>query len=114
MESISMNKYSTANNNKCSDTGKLPIKRYKIASRRRIVIYTKDLAAISNLTESKLNTLHKKSQLRKGQDWEFNPDKSDFALSLSSAQAIMVMADTDKSWDIHHRISDFIQQGFKK
>ena len=114
MESISMNKYSTANNNKCSDAKKLPIKRYRIAGRRRVVIYNKDLAAISNLSESKINTLHKESQLRKVQDWAFNPDKSDFALSLSSAQAIMVMADTDRAWDIHHRISDFIQQGFKQ
>tara|TARA_R110002020_G_scaffold474773_2_gene707337 strand:- start:3513 stop:3845 length:333 start_codon:yes stop_codon:yes gene_type:complete len=110
-----MNKYITTGSNECSEDKKLPIKRYMLAGRRRrVVIYTKDLANISNLSESTINTLHKKSQLRKGQDWAFNPDKSDFVLSLSSAQAIMVMADTDKSWDIHHRISDFIQQGFKK
>lgn len=109
-----MNKYSTANGNECSEAKKLPIKRYMLAGRRRVVIYNKDLANISKLSESKINTLHKKSQLRKGQDWAFNPDKSDFVLSLSSAQAIMVIADTDKSWEIHHRISDFIQQGFKK
>ncbi|CAM3414703.1 hypothetical protein GCM10016272_01480 [Psychrobacter glaciei] len=109
-----MNKYSTANSNECSEVKKLPIKRYMLAGRRRVVLYNKDLANISNLSESKINTLHKKSQLRKGQDWVFNPDKSDFVLSLSSAQAIMVIADTDKSWEIHHRISDFIQQGFKK
>lgn len=109
-----MNKYSTTTGNKNSDMDKLPIKRYMIANRRRIVIYTKDLAVISTLPESAINTLHKKSRLRKGQDWAFNPSKSDFALSLASVQAIMVMADTDKSWDIHHRISDFIQQGFKK
>lgn len=109
-----MDKYSTAIEDKSSGNGKLPIKRYMLADRRRIVIYTKDLATISNLPKSKINTLHKKSQLRKGQDWAFNPDKSDFALSLASAQAIMVMADTDKSWDIHQRISDFIHQGFKK
>lgn len=109
-----MNKYSTTNSNECSEDKKLPIKRYMLAGSRRVVIYTKDLANISNLSESKINTLHKKSQLRKSQDWAFNPDKSDFVLSLSSAQAIMVIADTDKSWEIHHRISDFIQQGFKK
>lgn len=109
-----MSDYITATKNKARNPKKLPINRYLLANRRRIVIYTKDLAAISNLPESKINALHKKSQLRKEQDWTFNPDKSDFALSLSSAQAIMVMADTDKSWDIHHRISDFIQQGFKK
>lgn len=109
-----MDKYSTANKNKSSGREKLPIKRYMLADRRRIVIYATDLSTISHLPISKINTLHKKSQLRKGQDWVFNPDKSDFALSLSSAQAIMVMADTDKSWDIHQRISDFIQQGFKK
>lgn len=113
MEPISMTNYSTAND-KCSEAEQLPIKRYVIAGRRRMAIYNKDLANISNLSESTINTLHKKSQLRKGQDWAFNPDKSDFVLSLSSVQAIMVMADTDKSWDIHHRISDFIQQGFKK
>lgn len=92
----------------------LPIARYRLDNKRRIVIYSKDLATISGLSAAEINALHKKSPLRKEQDWAYNPDKEDFALSLASAQAIMVMADTKKSWQIHHAISDFLSQGFKK
>ena len=97
----------TANN---TEPKKLPISRYRIDGKRVMVLYAHDLATTCLLSWSTITELLRSSQLRKSQDYLYDPEKEDFVLSLAAAQAIAVMANTDNSWRTHHKISDFIRQ----
>lgn len=95
---------------------KLPIKRANIAGKRRMVIYIADLADYSKIPLSFLiNDLLKDSQLRDGIDYTYNAKKEDYALSLASAQALLIMsfqwanADILQAWHTWHAITDYIQ-----
>ncbi len=96
-------------------TKKLPIARANLADKRRLVIYSQDLADYSGVM---LNALRKElmhSRLREGVDWVYSPKKEDFALSLASAQALLIMAmqvaenNNDGIWQTWHAITDYIQ-----
>lgn len=88
----------------------IPIKiaRYNIANKRRMVIYLDELANHSGIPYSTLNQTLQKSSLRQKQDWEYSPKKKDFALSLSSAQAVILLAEPT-AWHTWHAITDIIQ-----
>lgn len=94
---------------------KLPISRYNLAGKRRMVIYLTDLANYSQINHSILHQELLDSQLRENTDWVFNPKTKDIALSLASAQAIVLTsnhrANTDKTsaWHTWHAIIDYIQ-----
>lgn len=96
---------------------KAPIKiaRYNLAGKRRMVIYLTALAEYSQINHSILHQALLDSQLRENTDWVFNPKTKDIALSLASAQAIVLTsnhwANTDKTtaWHTWHAITDYIQ-----
>ena len=92
-----------------SNTVKLPISRYRVSGRRVMVIYARDLADTCHLSWSTVTELVRKSKLRNPSDYLYDSEKEDFILTLSAAQAVTVIADTTRSWDVHHAISDVIQ-----
>lgn len=94
----------------------LPITRAKLAGKRRWAIYSHDLANYSKIPLSFLiHDLLKDSQLRDGIDYTYNAYKESYALSLASAQALIIMsfqwanAETSSAWQTWHAITDYIQ-----
>lgn len=93
---------------------KLPISRYNLAGKRRMVIYIYDLAEYSNIEHHILCKALSQSELREKIDWAYNPKIKDIALSLASAQALILTTNkdnTDKTtaWHTWHAITDIIQ-----
>ena len=94
---------------------KLPIARAKLAGKRRMAIYTHDLADYSGLPLSILINELNASELRQDVDYIYNPRKDSFALSLASAQALLITSingvgtNNHIAWQTWHAITDYIQ-----
>lgn len=92
----------------------LPITRANLAGKRRYAIYIDKLADYSEIPLSLLIEELKASKLRQHIDWAYNPNKESYALSLASAQAIIITslvraAEHSLAWQTWHAITDHIQ-----
>lgn len=104
----------------------LPVSHYNIGGRRQYVIYLSSLASHLNgdttcrvTIRAALKGLLDASKLRGGQDFAYNAKRDDWALGISAAQAILIMATSksdemfsqDQCWQAFHQITDFITGG---
>lgn len=93
---------------------KLPIARFKLADRRRFVLYLVDVVDMAGISTKQAMTALKDNPFRDGIDFAYNPKRKDTALSLSTAQAVMLLSDgtcNKQVWDAYHAINDFLLQG---
>lgn len=52
------------------------------------------------------------SPLRKNIDYRYTTSKDTMLLSISAMQAILVICNTQQSWQLHHTMTDLIHTGF--
>lgn len=97
---------------------KLPIKRYQLAGRRRIVLYLTDVAEMANITTEQAIITLKTNRFREGIDYSYDGKQGDIVLSLGTAQSVMLLSQgtckSEQVWDAYHAITDFLLKGFQK
>ncbi|WAU72973.1 MULTISPECIES: hypothetical protein [unclassified Acinetobacter] len=92
--------------------GKLTRFRFANDSKRRIGMTARNLYIMlqCDITYKQFCMSIKESHLRIDTDYQFT-DKN-VLLSLSSVQAILVMSNSELSWQLHHALTDLIHNGF--
>ncbi|ASN71612.1 hypothetical protein 2F1_11 [Uncultured Caudovirales phage clone 2F_1] len=53
------------------------------------------------------------SRLRENIDYHYNERFETYNLSISSVQAILILENTERSWQFFNELSDLINSGFK-
>ena len=88
--------------------------RHPIDGKRRIMVWASQLKRLlSEQTDHKQWILSiQNSPLREGIDYHLVPNRNDIRLTISAVQALLVMKDTQYSWQLHHALSDLIHRGF--
>lgn len=54
------------------------------------------------------------SRLRENIDYNFNSQHDTYNLSISAVQAILVLENTEKSWQFFNELTDLINNGFNR
>lgn len=92
--------------------GKLTRYKFENDNKRRIVMTARNLYIMlqCDITYKQFCMSIQASPLRIDIDYQFT-DKN-LLLSISSVQAILVMTDSELSWQLHHALSDLIHNGF--
>lgn len=84
--------------------------------RRRMYIWAGSLRTLLQQTTTHHGWLEwiQQTPLRPGKDYLIAMQNHDLRLTLSAAQALLVLVGTNHSWALHHQIADTIQNGFNQ
>ena len=87
------------------------------SKKRKFFITSKDLyrllqTDISYKTFVETNIIW--SRLRENIDYHFNEQHDTYNLSICAVQAILVLENTEKSWQLFNELTDLINNGFNR
>lgn len=84
--------------------------------KRRIIINARVLYGMIPFKISFLDfcKIVQESPLRENIDYQYTQSHDTMLLSISAMQAILVMCNTEQSWQLHHSMTDLIHKGFSK
>jgi len=88
--------------------------RHPIDGKRRIMVWASQLKRLLNHPSDQQHWILsiQNSPLRNEIDYHLVPNRNDIRLTVSAVQALLVMQNTQYSWQLHHALSDLIHRGF--
>lgn len=87
------------------------------SKKRKFFINSKDLYRLLQTDISYKTFVETKivwSRLRENIDYHFNEQHDTYNLSICAVQAILVLENTEKSWQFFNELTDLINNGFNR